>query len=62
MNLPKPPAAYDANDQAQLRRALESADRGNLKTGIVFDKILMRDTATGGVVTVTVASGVLVVS
>jgi hypothetical protein len=59
MNLPKPPALYDAADQAQLRRQLESEDKRNLKTGAVFDRILMRDGATGAVVTVTVSGGTL---
>jgi hypothetical protein len=62
MNLPKPPAAYDAADQAQLRRSLEAADARNMKSGTVLDRILMRDTATGAVVTVTIASGVLAIS
>ncbi len=59
MNLPKPPALYDAADQAQLRRQLETEDKRNLKTGAVFDRILMRDRATGAVMTLTVSSGVL---
>ena len=31
LSLPKPAAAYDARDQAQLRRALEQEDRNNRK-------------------------------
>jgi hypothetical protein len=45
-----------------LRGTLEREDKRNLKAGAVFDKILMRDTATGAVVTLTVASGVLVIT
>lgn len=59
MNLPKPPALYDATDQGRLRRQLETEDKRNLKTGAVFDSILMRDGATGAVVTLTVSGGVL---
>ena len=62
MNLPKPPAIYDTTDQAQLRRQLEIEDKRNLKAGAVFDRILMRDTATGTVVALTVASGALVIT
>jgi hypothetical protein len=62
MNLPKPAAQYDATDQSQMRRILETEDKRNLKTGQVLDKILMRDTATGAVVTLTVAHGSLVIT
>jgi len=31
LSLPKPPAAYDTRDQAQLRLALEQEDRNNRK-------------------------------
>ena len=33
MNLPQPPSAYDQNDQAQTRAALEQADAQNVKAG-----------------------------
>ena len=33
LSLPKPPSTYDAGDEAQLRHALERADRTNRKTG-----------------------------
>src|SRR5262249_18783070 len=33
LSLPVPPAAYDAGDEAQLRRPLERADRNNRKIG-----------------------------
>ena len=62
MNLPRPPALYDAVDQAQLRRQLESEDKRNLKTSTVFDRIQMRDAATGAVVTLTVSGGALVIT
>lgn len=62
MNLPRPPEAYDQQDQAQTRAAIEQADNNNLKHGGVIDKLLFKDTATGVVKTVVVTSGVLVVS
>ena len=62
MNLPIATPQYDARDQAQMRGALDREDKRTLKVGTVFDKILMRDTVTGAVVTVTVASGALVVT
>jgi hypothetical protein len=62
VNLSKPPAQYDATDQSQMRRILENEDRRNLKTGTVFDRILLRDTQTGAVVTLTVAGGAVVIA
>jgi hypothetical protein len=62
MQLPVAPPQYSPQDQAQLRGTLEREDKRNLKAGNVFDKILMRDTVTGAVVTLTVASGVLVIT
>lgn len=60
--LGRPPQAYDPQDQAQMRRALEEADGKNIKVGNVFDKILLRDTDTHEIVTLTVASGVVVIA
>lgn len=62
MQLPKAPLQYDGNDQAQLRGILEREDKRNLKTGTVFDKLLLRDSVTGVVRTVTVSSGTLVIT
>jgi hypothetical protein len=62
MQLPKAPGQYALGDQADVRGILEREDKRNLKAGTVFDKILVRDTVTGAVVTVTVASGALVVT
>lgn len=62
MNLPKPTVSYDAQDQTAVRRAVEQADKQNIKTGNVFEKILMRDSVTGTIVTLTVASGSLVIT
>ena len=33
LSLPKPPPAWDAGEEAQLRRALEREDRNNRKIG-----------------------------
>lgn len=62
MNLPKPPPSYDQGDEAQARAAIETADGQNVKRNSVFDKILIRDTATGKIVTVTMASGAFVIT
>lgn len=62
MNLPAAPAAYDQGDQDRVRGSLNGEDKKNVKKGDVFDKILMRDTVTGAVVTLTVASGALVIA
>lgn len=62
MQLPRAPAQYDPAEQAQLRGILEREDKRNVKTGAIFDKILMRDTVTGQVVTLTVASWALVIT
>jgi hypothetical protein len=43
MNLPVPPASYDARDQAETRRSLEQEDKRNLKRGYDIDA---RDTRT----------------
>jgi hypothetical protein len=62
VNLPRPPNAYDPNHTGRVQSQIEKADKQNIKTGHVFDKILMKDTATGVTVTLTVASGSLVIT
>lgn len=62
MNLPKPPASYDPQDQAKARAAISKADGENIKQGAILNRFLMRDTATGMVVTVTIASGAFVIA
>lgn len=62
MQLPKVPPQYDQNEQAQMRGILEREDKRNLKAGTVFDKVLLRDSVTGAVKTLTVASGTLVIT
>ncbi|HKQ43833.1 MAG TPA: hypothetical protein VJS47_00410 [Rhizomicrobium sp.] len=62
MQLPKAPAQYDGNDQAQMRGILEREDKRNLKAGTVLEKILLRDSVTGAVKILTVASGTLVIT
>jgi hypothetical protein len=62
MQLPKAPAQYDGGEQSQMRGILEREDKRNLKAGAVFDKLLLRDSVTGAVRTLTVASGSLVIT
>lgn len=62
MNLPRPTVQYDVQDQNNLRGELEREDKRNLKVGVVFDKIQMKDTATGVVKTIKMTSGALVIS
>lgn len=62
MNLPRPPEAYDPNDQAQTRVIIEAEDRRNLKTNTIFDSITLRDTVTGSIVKLTVESGEVVIT
>lgn len=62
MNLPAPTPKYDQNNEGQTRRALNEADQKNIKRGVPLDKLLLRDTDTGEIVTITVASGILVIA
>ncbi len=62
MNLGKPPAAYSAQHAAHVQSQLEQADKLNIRQGHVFVKILMKDTVTGETVTLTIASGSLVIT
>ncbi len=62
MEFPHAPANYDMADQAQVRGIMAREDKRNIKAGTVFDKILLRDTVTGAVVTMTVASGIVVIT
>jgi hypothetical protein len=62
MLLPKAPEKYDQHDQDNLRGTLTTDAKTNLKVGHVFEKILMKDTATGQVRTIKMTSGALVIS
>lgn len=74
LGLPKPSGAYDPGNEAQARTALEEADLQNIKRtdlaiarltgrgGIVFTSLQFRDTVTGTVKTLSIASGVVVVT
>lgn len=42
MNLPKAPALYDAADQAQIRRALETEDKKAVKIDKPIDRLLFK--------------------
>lgn len=67
MSLPSPPSQYSAADQQRLRGVLEQRDSQNRKkqTDLVIapdEHLIMTDTVTGGQVSITVASGALVVT
>lgn len=62
LNLPTAPSQYDVNNEAQTRTKIEQADAFNIKKSAIQEKFFMRDTVTGTVVTITVASGSLVVT
>lgn len=60
MNLPKAPDEYDATNESQARRIIETEDKKNIKIGQVLNQLLFRDTVTGQIVVMTVASGAAV--
>ena len=62
MLLPNAPAKYDQANEAQMRHTLEQTDKTTAKLNTVYDKILMRDTATGVVKTVVITSGAWVIT
>lgn len=45
-----------------MRRSIEQADKGNMKIGGAFNSLVMIDKDTGARVTLTVESGVLVIT
>lgn len=59
LNFPKSPAKYSDAHLDQVQRQLETEDKKNIKLGTVLDKILMRDTSTGKIVTVVMTDGAL---
>lgn len=60
LKLATPPSAYDRNDQAKMRGAIEDADQQNLKLGVSRDHYLLsKPDGTVGKLTVN-SSGVLV--
>ena len=62
LTLPKPTPAYDFNNESRTRQALESEDRQNVKRSDVFDSFKIKDTVTGAIKTVTIASGAWIIS
>lgn len=62
MNLPSPNAGYDQLNEAQARSQIEAEDEKNVKKGAVLNSLKFRDTVTGEVVTVSIASGALVIA
>lgn len=41
MNLQRPPDRYEQEDQAQVRSAVEAADRQNVKRGVPLTSFIM---------------------
>ena len=62
LTLDIPPEKYDRVDQAQSRKAISDADKQNIKTGQILDKLLFRDTVTGTIKTIVVTSGAFVIT
>lgn len=64
MNLSRPPAKYDVQDQSNLRDALSRADDQNRKKSQDIEigancRAIFTDTVTGARIAMTVASGVV---
>lgn len=62
MNLSRPPAQYDTNEEAATRFAIQAADADNIKKNTVQKKIIMRDASDNSLWSVTVVAGTLVVT
>lgn len=62
MKFAKAPAQYSEQHQDQVQREILTEDKKNLKIGSVLDELKFRDTVTGAIVTLTIASGVPVIS
>ena len=60
--LPKPSGGYDPGNEAQTRTLLEMADTQNVKRQDVLTRLQFRDTATGAIKTLTIASGSVVIT
>jgi hypothetical protein len=60
--LPKPSGAYDPGNEAQARTLIELADTQNVKRQDVLTRLQFRDSATGAIKTLTIASGSLVIT
>lgn len=60
--LPSPGPQYNQENESQVRALLERRDSQTMKVGEAFTKLMMVDTVTGARVTLTVASGVLVIT
>ena len=73
MQLPSPPAAYDAGDQSRVRAAIRAADATNYKKGQDFElgfvknsagllvpaRFIMPDEVTGARTNIRLVNGVL---
>ena len=60
--LPSPGPQYSQENESQARALLERRDAQTMKVGEAFTNLMMVDTVTGARVTLTVASGVLVIT
>lgn len=63
MRLPSPPPAYDQQNEASARRAIEESDEANQKRGSDYEvargRLILPDTVTGTRYNVTIVSGAL---
>lgn len=62
MNLGNPPDKYSQADEAKMRAEVVRSDDQNVKLNTILEKFFVRDTATGVVKTVTIASGSFVIT
>lgn len=62
ISLPNAKPQYDPQDEAQMRALVEGADAQNIKQDQIITKLFFRDTVTGTVRTLTVASGAPVIT
>lgn len=62
MNLPKAPDEYDATNESQARRIVETEDKKNIKLDQVLTELKFRDTSTGTIRTVVVTAGAFVIT
>jgi hypothetical protein len=58
--LPKPSGGYDPGNEAQASALLEQVDAQNIKRQDVLKSPQFRDTVTGAIKTLTIASGSVV--
>ena len=62
MTLPKPGQSYSQSDEANARSQIDTMDGQNIKKTAILSKLVFRDTVTGAVKTLTIASGAVVIT